>query len=257
MKLKFIAWIAAAISIVWLASALAEPSSSKSASPQAVAAKSKGTTNAPAPAVTNVMPVLTNTLPKIAQMPEDNYTNGLGMKFVKAPGGFWAGQFEVTQKDYLEVMRFNPSVFQGEKRPVDNVSWNNAMEFCRKLTVEEIVTTNLPPNFVYTLPTEGQWEALLADASLGDAVTSQTGSRGTTSVVGSLGSNSLGLYDTRGNVMEFMLGDTSKPYRVLRGGSWQDRIEINLRPSFRNYCPPDQRKNTYGFRCVLLPSATK
>ncbi|MDB6064511.1 MAG: hypothetical protein JWR26_719 [Pedosphaera sp.] len=63
--------------------------------------------------------------------------------------------------------------------------------------------------------------------------------------------NGAGLYDVRGNVMEFCLGDTSKPYRVLRGGDWQDRIEINLRVEFRNYVKPDDGMNTFGFRCVL------
>jgi formylglycine-generating enzyme required for sulfatase activity len=52
--------------------------------------------------------------------------------------------------------------------------------------------------------------------------------------------------------MEFTLADPSKPYRVLRGGSWQDRIEINLRTEFRNYCPPADHKPTYGFRCILV-----
>ena len=51
--------------------------------------------------------------------------------------------------------------------------------------------------------------------------------------------------------MEFCSGDPDKPYRVLRGGSWADSIEINLRKEFRFYCTPDDRKNTFGFRCVL------
>jgi formylglycine-generating enzyme required for sulfatase activity len=154
-------------------------------------------------------------------------------------------------------MGVNPSAFPDEKRPVENLSWNDAVEFCRKLTVKEIVETNLPAGFFYTLPSEAQWESLLSDASLADAVTSQTQPRGATAVVGSMGANNLGLYDIRGNVMEFTLGDDSKPYRILRGGSWQDRIEINLRPGFRDYCQPDEHKNTYGFRCVLMSAPTQ
>src|SRR4051794_25381654 len=257
MKLNFIAWIAVAITAILLPDVQAQPTRPKAASNQVATAKSKVSTNMPVVAVTNKVTVLTNALPKIAQIPEPQYTNGIGMELVKAPGGFWVGIYEVTQKEYQEIMGANPSAFRGAKRPVDNVSWNDAVEFCQKLTIKEISETNLPVGFVYTLPGEGQWQSLLADASLADAVTSQKSPRRGTANVGSLGTNSLGLYDLRGNVMEFTLSDTSKPYRVLHGGSWQDRIEINLRPDFRNYCPPDEHKNTYGFRCVLLPALTK
>jgi formylglycine-generating enzyme required for sulfatase activity len=257
MKLKFIAWIAVAASTILLPPAQAQLNRPKTASNQVAAAKSKVPTNAPVAVVIKPVPVLTNAEPKIAQIPGLQYTNGVGMELVKTPGGFWAGVYEVTQKQYQEVMGVNPSAFSGEKRPVDNLSWNDAVEFCQKLTVKEILETNLPAGFVYTLPSEGQWQSLLADASLADAVTSQATPRAATAVVGSLGANSLGLYDLRGNVMEFTLSDTSKPYRVLHGGSWHDRIEINLRPDFRNYCPPDEHKNTYGFRCVLIPALTR
>jgi formylglycine-generating enzyme required for sulfatase activity len=125
------------------------------------------------------------------------------------------------------------------------------MDFCARLTAEELKRKSLPAGYYYTLPTESEWESLLADASLKDAVTSQGARRAGTAPVGSLGTNSLGLYDMRGNVMEFCLGDTGKPYRVLRGASWQDWIEINLRPDFRNYCKPDDKQNTFGFRVLL------
>ena len=52
--------------------------------------------------------------------------------------------------------------------------------------------------------------------------------------------------------MEFCLTDVDKPFRVLHGGSWQDIVEINLRPEFRYYATaPDEAKNTYGFRVLL------
>jgi formylglycine-generating enzyme required for sulfatase activity len=183
-------------------------------------------------------------------VPGDHYTNSIGMELVKV-GSFWAGKFEVTQKEFQQVTGSNPSAFGGENRPVENVSWNDAMNFCAKLTARELKAKDLPDGYFYTLPTESEWENLMAGASLADAVTSQNGPRGGTARVGSLGPNQLGLYDTRGNVMEFCLGDTGKPYRVLRGGSWQDRIEVNLRPEFRFYCKPDDRQNTFGFRCLL------
>jgi formylglycine-generating enzyme required for sulfatase activity len=206
--------------------------------------------------ITTNKPALTNSEPKVAETPGDLYTNCVDMVLTKV-SGFWAGKYEVTQKEYQDVMGSNPSEFTGDKQPVDNVSWNDAMQFCEKLTAKDIAATNLPAGYFYTLPTESQWESLVGDASLSDAVTSQNGPRSGTAEVGSLGPNSLGLYDTRGNVMEWTLGDDSKSFRVLRGGSWQDSIEINLRVVFRNYAPPDDHKNTYGFRCVLMAPAEK
>jgi formylglycine-generating enzyme required for sulfatase activity len=203
------------------------------------------------PAATNAGPraQATNQAPSAPKIPDDQYTNTVGMQFIKV-GDFWAGKYLVTQKEYQEIMGANPSEFQGDLRPVDNMSWEDAMEFCKKLTEHE--AKELPEGFTYTLPTEDQWNSLVGDATLANAVTSEVNSRGGTSPVGSLGPNNLGLYDIRGNLWEFCR-ESSKPYRVLKGGSWQDRIDINLRTAFRYYVRPDEHKNIFGFRCVLLP----
>jgi formylglycine-generating enzyme required for sulfatase activity len=186
-----------------------------------------------------------------AKAPGDLFTNSAGMLLIKA-GGYWVGKYDVTQKEFQKVMGSNPSAFPGEERPVDSVSWNDAMDFCQKLGEKDVKDKKLPDGYYYTLPTEDEWQAFSADASLDDAVTSMNATpRDGTAPVGSLGPNGLGLYDTRGNVMEFCLADADKPYRVLLGGSWQDNIEINLRKEFRYYCTADDRKNTYGFRCLL------
>lgn len=186
------------------------------------------------------------------QPPGIKYTNSVSMLLLKVPGNMWAGKYEVTQKEFQEVMHFNPSAFGGGTRPVDSVTWNDAMDFCQKLTALEQKKKALPEGYYYTLPTEDEWAQLAGGAGLDTAVTSLNGTtRSSSSPVGSLAPNSLGLYDIRGNVMEFCLGDDSKPYRVLKGGSWEDFAEVNLRPEFRWYCKPDERKNTFGFRCVL------
>ncbi len=200
-------------------------------------------------AVTKPAPGATNEL-KAPEVPGDLYTNSIGMEFVKV-GNFWAGKYEVTQADYKTVMGVNPSQYPGDKHPVDSVSWNDAMTFCIKLTALELETNALPKDFFYMLPTESEWQSLVADADLKDAVTSQSAPRNGTSPVGSLGPNSLGLYDVRGNVMEWCAGNTDQPYRVLHGGSWQDSIEINLRPVFRYYAKPDETDDTFGFRVLL------
>jgi formylglycine-generating enzyme required for sulfatase activity len=188
-------------------------------------------------------------------MKQDSFTNAIGMVMVKISSALWVGRFDVTQKEYEKVMGANPSQFSGDRNPVDSVSWNDARDYCAKLTESERKEEMLPEGFSYSLPTQAQWESLMRDATLQDAVTSQGTRRPGTAPVGSLGANSLGLYDTRGNVWQWCLDPQDKPYRVLRGGAWDTTIEINLRPEFRWYSTgPDDKKNVYGFRCVLEPS---
>ena len=72
--------------------------------------------------------------------------------------GYWLGKYEVTQRQWRTVMESNPSKFVGDDLPVEQVSWEDAMEFCRKLTERERNAERLPSGYEYTLPTEAQWE---------------------------------------------------------------------------------------------------
>jgi len=225
-----------------------------------------GQTAAPkAPAQTNAAAVSTNLPPPVAGktnkvdikelMEGESFTNETGMVMVKV-SGIWAGKFEVTQEEYQKVTGGNPSQFHGDKNPVDSVSYDDALAFCGQLNEAERKEKMLPEGYTYTLPTQGQWESLMDGATLKDAVTSQGGAKGGTSPVGSLGPNSLNLYDTRGNVWEWCLDPTDKPFRVLRGGGWDTSLEVNLRPEFRWYSKgTDDRQNNYGFRCILMRGA--
>lgn len=213
--------------------------------------KPSSNTNAPLVVVTNTPPPPATNEVKEIKDPEDIFTNSVDMVLLKV-GGFWAGKFPVTQAEFQKIMGYNPSAFGGGTRPVDSVSWQDAMDFCKKMTEKDLKEEFLPKGYYYTLPTEDEWQSLVGDASLDTAVTSLgANSHSATSPVGSLAANNLGLYDIRGNVSEFCLSDESKPYRVLKGGSWQDFTEINLRPDFRWYAQPDERRNTFGFRCLL------
>lgn len=188
--------------------------------------------------------------------PGDLYTNSAKMELVKISDGLWAGKFEVTQKEYEKVAAANPSQFRGPTFPVDSVTWMEAVDFCTRMTDQDIQAAALPKGFYYTLPTEDEWKTLMANAEPKDAVSSvRQAFRSGPNQVGSLAPNSLGLYDVRGNVMEFVLSDTTKPFRFLKGGSWRDSTEVNLRPEFRWYCKPDERKDTFGFRCLLKAGA--
>jgi formylglycine-generating enzyme required for sulfatase activity len=198
----------------------------------------------------------TNTAPTLKDLMDasDQVTNTAGMVLVKISPTLWAGMYEVTQDAYQQVMGSNPSAFPGPDHPVDSVTWNNAMAFCKKLTETEQRAHQLPKGFSYNLLTQAQWEKLVDNASLSDAVMSLNGQRhSSTESVGGLGANSYGLYDMRGNVMEWCLDPQDKPYRVLRGGAWDTFIEINARIDFREYSAPDITKKDYGFRVVLEP----
>ena len=68
--------------------------------------------------------------------------------------GYWLGKYEVTQEQYEAVMGENPSRFKGADLPVENVSWNDAMAFCAKLTERDQAASRLPRGYEYILPTE-------------------------------------------------------------------------------------------------------
>ena len=68
---------------------------------------------------------------------------------------FYLGVTEVTQEQYQKVMGKNPSHFKGPQNPVETVSWDDAVEFCRKLSAMPAEKT---AGHVYRLPTEAEWE---------------------------------------------------------------------------------------------------
>ena len=243
MKVMFAATLCAFTLLV------ARGQNSSTAKPAAAVAPAKAK-EAPAPAATDV----STNKPDIKELIKgDSFTNSIGVVMVKISPAFWAGKFLVTQEEYKKVTHSNPSQFQGDRNPVDSVSWNDAMAFCARLTEIERREEMLPDGLIYTLPTQAQWESLGAGATLENAVTSLGTSRTGTAPVGSLGPSPVGLYDIRGNLWEWCLDPTDKPFRVLRGGAWDTSLEVNLRPEFRWYSNgPDDRKNTYGFRCVLV-----
>jgi formylglycine-generating enzyme required for sulfatase activity len=191
-------------------------------------------------------------LKKLLELPE--FTNSIGMVMVRISPTLWAGKYPVTQAEYQAAGMGNPSQFRGGRNPVDSVSWSDAQAWCAQLNRKEKQEEFLPEGFRYALPTQAEWEILMNGATLADAVTSQGATRSSTAPVGSLRPNRLGLYDTRGNVWQFCADPEDKPYRVLRGGAWDTAIDVNLRPEFRWYSSgPFDKKNNYGFRCVLKP----
>lgn len=199
--------------------------------------------------------------------------------------GFWIGQFEVTQGEYLSVMATNPSVFPGDlSRPVSSVSWPEATNYCAMLTQRELAAGRIPVGSRYRLPTEAEWECAARAGtttrfsygddpdytSLTDHAWFASNAGFTVHPVGQKLPNPWGLYDIEGNVWEWCqdwLGDlpggtvtdpqgpATNPigWKVVRGGGY-DFGESDCRSARRFFFPnhPALNDSNLGFRVVLV-----
>ena len=181
---------------------------------------------------------------------------------IKQP--FYMGKYPITQAQWIAIMGNNPSSSKGDNRPVERVSWDDAVKFCEKLS-------NLT-NQTYRLPSEAEWEyACRAGTTtkyyfgetISDKLANYGKNVGKTTDVGNYPANSFGLYDMYGNVWEWCVDyyqdnynnaptdgsvceNTSK-YRVLRGGSWSyDSLNVRSANRFRL----NVWYNVIGFRVV-------
>jgi len=185
--------------------------------------------------------------------------------------GFYLGKHEVTQAQWERVMGNNPSYFKGADRPVENVSWNDAVEFCKELTEMEKKAGRVPQGMSYQLPTEAQWEyACRAGTttvySWGDSISSSNANYDKnideTTPVGKYPANPWGFHDMHGNVYELCadwygkypsglvtdpIGVASVSARVTRGGYWSS-TGSHLRSAFRRGNSPSDRNFSFGFR---------
>ncbi|PPD23601.1 MAG: Sulphatase-modifying factor protein [Methylobacter sp.] len=192
--------------------------------------------------------------------------------------GFWLADCTVTQALWQAAMGTNPSEFQGEGRPVDRVSWNDAQAFIDTLN-------GLKPALKLCLPTEAQWEyacraGIQTPFSFGEQIDSslvnfdgnnpyingkRSEYRKQTVAVKSLPPNAWGLYEMHGNVWEWCRdwhggyptesvtdpqGPEAGVNRVLRGGSWIFNGR-HARSAYRSHYEPDYRYYDFGFRLAL------
>jgi formylglycine-generating enzyme required for sulfatase activity len=189
--------------------------------------------------------------------------------------GFYLGKHEVTQAQWEKVMGSNPSHFKGATLPVEQVSWDEAIKFCEKLTQTEKEAGRLPEGWTYTLPTEAQWEyACRAGTTtvyfFGDEITPKQANYDEnvdkTTPVDTYPANAWGFHDMHGNVWEWCLdrygkypdGSAIDPVglsdgseRVIRGGCWNSFDGRFMRSAFRIRSTPDNRNFNLGFRLSL------
>jgi formylglycine-generating enzyme required for sulfatase activity len=195
---------------------------------------------------------------------------------------FFMGRYQVTQAQYQAIVGKNPSNFQGAKRPVEKVSWDDAVEFCKQLS------KNSGRN--YRLPSEAEWEYACRALTttpfyFGETITTDLVNYGgtvtpygsapkgiyreETTEVGKFPPNAFGLYDMHGNVWEWCQdywhdnyqgaptdgsawltgGDNTR--RLLRGGSWYG-IPESCRSAYRFRDVADNRVSNIGFRLGVV-----
>ena len=184
--------------------------------------------------------------------------------------GFYLGKLEVTQEQYERIMGNNPGMFKGENLPVEMVSWDDAMAFCKKLSEKE--KGRIPVGWEFTLPSEAQWEyacraGTITKYSWGDDINLKLANYADsglkkTRAVGSYRPNPWGFYDMHGNVWEWTadwygkyptssvidpIGVASGSHRVQRGGSWYG-VGAGLRSAKRGNYAPGNRIHDLGFR---------
>lgn len=178
---------------------------------------------------------------------------------------FFLGKTEVTQAQWTSIMGRNPSYYKGDRLPVTDISWEDALAFCGALTEWGHKTGRIPKTMKFTLPTEAQWEyacraGTTTRFSSGDSevllaryahFSGYAGTPTSTAPVASYLPNPWGLYDMHGNAREMCLdildrdlpggknpcrtemcddpreerGFTRRRCRVLRGGTYSSKAK--------------------------------
>ena len=190
---------------------------------------------------------------------------------VKLDKGFFMSHTEVTQAQYCAIIGGNPSHFKGDNLPVDSVTWNESVAFCKTLSLREGET--------YRLPAEAEWEYACrawtstqfgfgeSESNIDNYAWRYSNSGWQSHPTGTKKPNAFGLYDMHGNAWEWCADWYGKDYyskspeldptgpvrgnlRVLRGGSWCRNASF-CRSANRDWYGPDHRNPSNGFRVVM------
>ena len=213
---------------------------------------------------------------------------------VKITRSFAIAKYEVPQNLYEAVMGSNPSRWKGPRNSVEMLTWDEAIEFCKKTTELARTLKLIEADDIIRLPTEAEWEYccragtttrysfggeaqrpndISPKAKLLDVYAWHTGNAaGNDPPVGALKPNPWGLYDIHGYLWEFTAdawtddysnaapdGSASKPgpdtkSMVIRSGSWKDDF-TKLTSSCRRPLARSAKDDAVGFRCVMSKAA--
>jgi formylglycine-generating enzyme required for sulfatase activity len=192
---------------------------------------------------------------------------------------FSVARYEIPQNLWEAVMGSNPSKWKGPRNSVEMLSFAEAQDFCRKVTLLMRQAKLIKGNQVIRLPSEAEWEYFARAGtqtiySFGDSVDKLNdygwhngNAAGNDPPVGAKKPNPWGLYDIHGYLWEWCLDTGHKDYdqaptdgsawivaknqtRIARGGSWKDK-PLKLTSSFRFIVPADHKDDALGLRCVL------
>src|SRR6056300_1100573 len=198
-------------------------------------------------------------------------------KLVRVKNGFWMSRLLITQDLYSRIMGNNPSHYDPSIRdsvhvlPVNNVSWLDAVSFCKALTILTKSEGRLPDKYEFRLPTEVEWEYSCRAGTLTDYYFGSQGHelsehgwfRGNSQKrlhpVGLKKPNPWGLLDMYGNVREWvgnsfvntLLNNTEQDeFRISRGGAYM-KPAIECQSSSRSTNSLNHRFRNLGFRPIL------
>ena len=184
---------------------------------------------------------------------------------------FLIAKYPLSQDLYFEITKQSPSSFKGEKNPVENVSWKDAVCFCNLLSIKaglqpyysindknDDITYELNSNG-YRLPSEAEWEYACKAGStetrygeLREIAWYKENSDSKTHKVGTKKPNERGLYDMLGNVWEWCSDIYDETvygsYRIFRGGGWCDETRSCMATNRRRSHPISFKIDDLGFR---------
>lgn len=239
-------------------------------------------------AAANVLVELVAISPGQFQMGSDNeYFSETPSHRVKIAAGFLLGRYPITQEQWRAVMWDNPSAFDSSlDRPVENVTWDQAVQFCHRLSEQSGRLVRLPTEAEWEYACRaatrdeyffGPWGPFLDDSEVPWAARQalceyawfDLNSAGSTQAVGSKRPNPWGLHDMLGNVWEWCAdvwhdsyvdapsdgsawveGGERQHRRCLRGGAW-DMNAFRCRSPYRSYDHRELATNRFGFRVAV------
>ena len=184
---------------------------------------------------------------------------------------FYLSKYLVTQELYFEIMGKSPSSFKGNKKPIESVTWIDAIQFCNQISLKEGLNPcyriigegdEIEFNKIengYRLPTEAEWQYAcqvntnqIRYGELNEIAWHKENSLNETQDVGLKKPNEWGLYDMLGNVWEWCSDiydeEVYGSYRIFRGGGWADEERSVMATNRRRSHPKVFKIDDLGFR---------